>query len=105
MKKFNYKGDYIIPVFGNYVSNGSLALQFKMLDDTPYATVTVNLVDETPDEDCAFLDVNNLGDNIAVWLFANGFGKLTGKVGFSGFCIYPEFKFNREMIEEFKYEG
>lgn len=102
MKLKMYGKSYnVIPLFGKYCAGGSLALQLIEVGGNPFGNVTVNLVDETlSDEMCAFIDTNNFGEDIVEWLRINKFGDTTGKVGFSGFCTYPEFRFNRSIVEE-----
>lgn len=104
MTEFIYEGNQVIPQFTTYQDNGRLAL---MLIDAEsgemYSVVTVNLSDENiTNERCAFLDTNNNGDTITDWLEKHGFGKWTGGFGFSGFCIYPEFVFNQDVIDQYK---
>lgn len=84
-----------------YASNGNLAVEMVCWDDgypEPWSRLTVNL-DIKCESNCAFIDTNNNGDDIVFWLINNNLGGLTGRVGQSGFCTYPEFKFN---MEEFK---
>jgi hypothetical protein len=103
---FQYKGSGVTPQFSTYQNNNRLAL---ILIDTEwgncYSTPTVNLVDEKlTNENCAYLDTNNCGEYILNWLEQHDFGKPTGCFGFSGFCMYPEFEFRKEIIEEYKVE-
>lgn len=58
-----------------------------------YTYVTVNLPDCKRSAGCQFVDVNNNHSDMIGWLVDNGFGKLTGRSGRSGFCTYPEFNF------------
>ena len=104
MMEFIYEGNQVIPQFTTYQDNGRLAL---MLVDAEYgemySVATVNISDENiANERCAFLDTNNNGDTITDWLEKHGFGKWTGRFGFSGFCIYPEFEFNQDIIDQYK---
>ena len=66
----------------------------------PWSDLTVNLSVKC-DKDCAFIDTNNNGDRIVEWLTTNNLATLTGRVRQSGFCVYPEMKFN--MVELMKY--
>lgn len=66
----------------------------------PYSDLTVNLSVKC-DENCAFIDTNNNGDRIVEWLITNKLAALTGRVRQSGFCVYPEMKF--DMVELMKY--
>lgn len=64
-----------------------------------WSDLTVNL-DGKREEGCAFIDVNNNGEEIVLWLIQNGFGDIVGMEP-SGFCIYPEFKFNMDKLMEY----
>ena len=66
----------------------------------PWSDLTVNLGVECADN-CAFIDVNNNGDDIIDWLCENNLGKLTGSIYMNGFCIYPEFEFNMDRLRKF----
>lgn len=66
----------------------------------PYSDLTVNLSVKC-DENCAFIDTNNNGDRIVEWLITNKLATLTGRVRQSGFCVYPEMKF--DMVELMRY--
>ena len=106
MEEFEYQGNTVIPQFTTYQNNGRLAL---MLVDTEYgemySVVTVNIPDEDIlNERCSYIDTNNGGDYAFEWLERHGFGKWTGRFGFSGYCTYPEFEFTQEVIDEFKWE-
>ena len=65
----------------------------------PWQNLTVNLsVKCAPD--CGFIDTNNNGEEIIDWLIENNLGKPTGKIRASGWCVYPEFKFNVSELEK-----
>ena len=102
MEEFKYEGNSVIPQFTTYQDNGRLALT---LLDTEYmelyAVLTVNIHDNLSNERCAFLDTNNCGDYVVSWLETHNFGKWTGRWGLSGFCSYPEFEFNQEIIDKY----
>ena len=86
----------------NYADNGSLYVGLITNEEgypEPWSNLTVNLAESSRCKpNCAYIDTNNNGDSIVDWLETNGFGEFTGRVGFSGFCIYPEFEFNMEEI-------
>lgn len=63
----------------------------------PWSNLTVNLSVKCAD-DCAFIDTNNNGDEIITWLVSNKLGKPTGRIKASGWCTYPEFKFNVDEL-------
>jgi hypothetical protein len=66
----------------------------------PYGDLTVNLSIKCA-ENCAFIDTNNCNDRVVEWLITNKLATLTGRVQQSGFCVYPEMKF--DMVELAKY--
>ena len=81
-----------------YANNKRLAIQAYVVDEDgwvePYATISVNLPNEKiTDENCTFVDGNNV-PFVDEWLEKNGIAEPTGRVAFSGFCIYPEMRFN-----------
>jgi hypothetical protein len=82
-----------------YAYGNGLAIVMNC-EDGPYATLTVNLEDEPTSGDRAFVDVNNLSPEILTWIKKNNLGLPTGRQGFSGYCIYPEYEFNLEEINK-----
>ena len=66
--------------------------------------MTVNL-GISLDQDCAFVDVNNLGQEILPWLENEGLAKPTGRTQQSGFVSYPEYRFNGEKLAKLDPEG
>lgn len=65
----------------------------------PYSRLTVNLGNKLP-PDTAYIDSNNNGEEIMNWLIEKRLGKPTGNWGHSGFCSYPEFKFDIDRLYE-----
>lgn len=66
----------------------------------PWSDVTVNLSDESiSDENCAFIDVNN-NPTITSFLEQNGIAVPTYRFGYSGFCSYPEYRFDIDKLDE-----
>ena len=89
----------------NYAENGNLYVGLMTNEEgwaEPWQNLTVNLSVKCAD-DCAFIDTNNNGDDIITWLVSNNLGKPTGKTRASGWCYYPEFKFNMEEIVKHLY--
>ena len=87
----------------NYAENGNLYVGMITHADgypEPYSDLTVNLSVKC-DKNCAFIDTNNNGDRIVEWLITNKLATLTGRIQQSGFCVYPEMKF--DMVELMKY--
>ena len=69
----------------------------------PLTTITVNIPDEPiTDKNCNFVDTNNNGMEIIGWLVEHGFAERTDRVGQSGFCTYPEMRFNLEALKEYE---
>lgn len=86
-----------------YAQNDNLAIQMLCWDDEwpePWSILTVNL-DKMCKPNCAFIDTNNNGDGIIDWLISNNLGKLTGRIGFSGFCMYQEFEFDMDEVRKY----
>ena len=78
----------------------NLAVQAFLENEEPFATITVNLPEEelTDPTTCAFIDINNLKE-VEDFLVENAIATPTGNLGFSGFCVYPEYRFNLENLE------
>ena len=92
-------GEYNVTcVATRYCNNDSLAVSLITDEGEPFATATVNLPESGKHPNRAFLDTNNC-PGINLWLTENGFGFPTGIMGFSGYCMYPEFEFNLEKLE------
>lgn len=70
----------------------------------PWSDLTVNLGIKCK-ENCAFIDVNNNGNEIMAWLYKNRLGVPTGEIYPSGFCYYPEFKFDMDELMKYVKEG
>ena len=87
----------------NYANNGNLAVQMLKVTESfyePWSTLTVNLGKKC-EPDCAFIDVNNNGDEIVDWLIENKLGVFTNEIEISGFCIYPKFKFDMDVVHQY----
>ena len=86
----------------NYCENNNLYVGLVTHEEgwpEPWSSLTVNLSVKCAD-DCAFIDTNNNGEEIIDWLVENKLGKPTGRIKVSGWCVYPEFKFNVETLME-----
>lgn len=79
--------------------SGGLAIVMDS-DDGQFDMLTVFLEDFPTCGNKAFVDTNNLGDNIINWIEENNLGVQTSRLGFSGFCIYPEVDFNLDEINK-----
>jgi len=86
-----------------YMYGGSLYM--NLLDRCedgvePYADITVNLPEYKSGPDCAFVDTNNFSQ--AEKLIAEyKLGEPTGRYARSGYCTYPEYKFNMDEIRKY----
>lgn len=101
--KFNFFGEdyYIRLVARKYNDNSRLAVQAFEEDGVPFAVLTVNIPGETLSGDndkFAFIDTNNI-PGADKFLIENGLAKPTGYHGRSGYCFYPEFKFDLEKLK------
>ena len=79
-------------------TKGRVALQLFSKSEGPFATISVNLVDEDlTDSKCFFVDTNN-----CPWaedfLTKNKIAEFTGNIGLSGFCTYPEYRLIKENL-------
>lgn len=86
-----------------YLNNKRLAVEVVAKQDgaeVSYAIVTKNFSDEVVSgPDCGFFDVNNYG-YIFKWMLEEGICIPTGHFADSGFCIYPEVKFDLEVMQD-----
>ena len=78
-----------------YADNGGLAICLDEPGEGPYAVMTVNLGRVGEDE--AYVDVNNC-PWAESFIAQYGLGEHTGKFGWSGYCIYPLYRFNTEKL-------
>ena len=86
-----------------YMFGGGLYMSLHDLCEDglePYADITVNLEGYPTEPDCAFVDTNNFAQ--AEKLIADyKLGKPTGRVGHSGYCTYPEYRFDMNEIRKY----
>lgn len=93
-----------------YACGGGLAVEALAreydpeVDETPwwepYAGVTVNLpMFPLADSRCAYLDANNSA-HLIDWLADQGIIELTSRSVRSGFCTYPEGRFNESFLAD-----
>ena len=64
----------------------------------PYGVVTVNL-SEPPMDGCSWVDTNNMR-HLIDRLHDIGAFEYTGRMQMSGFCAYPEVRWNTEWMAE-----
>ncbi len=94
-------GDYKVKVVSdNYLDRGALAvLLLEEENGEEFAVLTVN-IDGVAENDLSYVDTNNNKWAIE-FIEENSLGVDTGAVGFSGYCVYPLFKFNEDKITSF----
>lgn len=87
-----------------YSNNGTIAILMleKMPDGTEeeWGTLTVNLQDQIVEANktSAYIDTNNLGNDIIRWLVDNDIATITPFIGFSGYCSYPYVMFHKTAL-------
>lgn len=82
-------------------NDGSLYVALTAVGDgypEPYGNVTVNLERKIPLY-CAFVDTNNMPE-AEDFLINNGLASFTGLVQESGYCTYPLYRFDAEMLRQ-----
>lgn len=92
-----YEGVYL--QIGKYAADNSVAIQAWNREDGPIATLTVCLCDRRLGEGEAYVDTNNCPWAVD-FIEKEGLGKRTGRVGLSGYCIYPVVKFDMKKVKE-----
>lgn len=86
-----------------YLHGGGLAITLDYYEFEcwlPFGVLTVNLEDYPTAGNNAFVDTNNFGPEIIDWIIENDLGTLTGRIGYSGYCEYPEVEFNVDKIKQ-----
>ena len=93
-------------MLNQYASNGNLYVGLITHEEgyEPWSNLTVNF-DVKCEKNCSFIDTNNNGNEIIVWLVENGLGYTTGLEMRSSFCTYPEFKFNMDKLLQYVMKG
>lgn len=102
MKVHLYDKDWDLTlVRSRYIYNNSLAVLLLDEEGQPFADLTVMLEDSPlhNDDRHAYVDTNNC-PWAPQFLKDSGFAEPTGMVWFSGYCMYPLYKFNIESIKE-----
>ena len=89
-----------------YMNNGNMYIGLGCNEEgylEPFADLTVNLGDTTPNY-CAYVDTNNLPD-AETFVTDNELGTFTGFVKRSGYCEYPLYMFNPDKLRELCPDG
>ena len=87
--------------------NGNLAIKLLFWNECfwdVWTVLTVNLL-ELCDTDCAYIDINNNGDEILAWLVKSGLAVPTGRSARSGYCNYPEYRFAPDVLKHLDPDG
>ena len=98
------KAEKVQFTISRYFYNDRLAIEMNRWDEewnywVPYCKVTVNIDEEISHAKCGFVDTNN-APFLPDFLIQNGLAEPTGRVGYSGYCMYPEFDFTKLLATE-----
>lgn len=89
---------------GTYAFGGGLFLQLYEMseygDIEPFANLTVNLPGFPESGNLAFINANNFPE-AEVLISKYKLGVPTGEVRHSGFCSYPEYRFDIEELKKY----
>lgn len=81
-----------------YANNKTLAIQL-WCEDGPFATLTVN-INDLHRAGCQYVDTNNC-PWAEQFIAEYNLGAKTGNYGMSGFCLYPEYRFDIEELKKY----
>lgn len=84
---------------GFYVAHNNLVLTLFEPEEGPFSNITVN-IEQLPVDEFA-VDVNNFPSALRI-LVDNNIAHPTEKVLRSGYCIYPVWKLNEEVLKEYE---
>ena len=104
MKCESYGTSYDICIeASSYVHGGGFALELLFISDDdlePYSNLTVNIAARSSGHDCAYIDTNNLPEAESL-IKQYKLGKPTGRIGYSGYCSYPEYRFDMKEVAKY----
>ena len=102
-KTYVYNGENCTLAKTSYVNNKTLAVVLKNCDNGDTLVITVNLeYGFVINPRQQYVDVNNF-PRIEEFLVSNGIAKKIPNCEMqSGFCIYPLYEFNTDLMEEMK---
>ena len=81
-----------------YIDNDRLAVVVYEKSGETFTVLTTNIDAPISDvKDCAYVDTNNNPWAIK-FIVDNNLAAPTGKLGHSGYCTYPEFKFDLNRL-------
>ena len=90
-----------------YYSNGNLAIVLYYINGDIidiWTVVTANL-GFLCDKNCSYIDTNNNGEEIRDWLVQNKLATPTRRSDRSGYCTYPIYEFDPEVLKRLDPEG
>ena len=88
----------LIPIMEHYNSGNLAVVLYEYKTGEEYAVITKNIpMANSPEDNVAFIDTNNYSW-IEKLLIKNSIAKPTGHITYSGFCKYPEYKFNLDKL-------
>ena len=102
VNSWNQTYDVCVEV-GAYMCGGGLAMELYDIcegDLEPFSNFTVNLPEYKSESNCAFVDTNNFGEAENL-IRAYKLGEPTGRLGRSGYCTYPEYRFDLDEIRKY----
>lgn len=88
-----------------YRNNGSLAIQVMCKTEEeeweePFCMLTTNLAVSPTSPNRAYIDINNVPQDLVQKLLDAKVFKFTGIDQMSGWCIYPEAEFDKEWLDK-----
>lgn len=93
-----YDEEYNVDLEVGHYSNGRLAILLTdARDGSPFSRLTVNIPTAYCPKDCAYLDTNTFR-KAEQFVVENGLAESMEEVAFSGYCKYPLYKFNMNLI-------
>lgn len=92
--------DKIYITVNHYSQNGNIAIGMITENYEPRAILTKNL-GEKLEENCAYVDTNNLPE-IEEIIRKYHLAEPTGRQYQSGYCTYPEYRFNMNELLKYK---
>lgn len=98
--EFNKKKIKVEAFKTSYTTNDNLAVIVENKDFE--AVLTVNLEDGLS-KDCAYIDTNNV-EWAEKFLQENQIAKPTGWIKNSGYCAYPEYRFDLSKLKDYEKE-
>lgn len=83
---------------GKYLYGDNLSIELITDFAEPFARLTVNLPEWTLPNNIAFVDTNNC-PWAEKFIADNKLGRPTGIKAASGYCVYPQYRFDMEKLK------